>query len=480
MRLVDLLTGEEALAGAGGDVEISGITADSRTVAPGMIFAALAGGQTDGAKFIDDAVARGAMAVLTTREASVSQELPVLRCDNPRRVLALMAARLYAPQPEFAVAVTGTNGKTSVTEFVRQIWAANGLAAASIGTLGVQGGAGVQKSTLTSPDPVTLHRELAALAGQGVTHVAIEASSHGLAQFRVDGVRFAAGAFTNISRDHLDYHRDFEDYLAQKLRLFNALLPPGASAVVNLDGAGADKALAAARARGLAVFSHGRKAGDIRILKVTSHAKGLDVQLAAPGREWAISLGLFGGFQVENALTAVGLSLAGGVGLDAALACLEQLKGARGRLELVAHSPTGGVVFVDFAHTPDALTTALSALRAHVSGRIIVVFGAGGDRDQGKRPLMGAAVAAQGDVAIITDDNPRGEDARTIRAQVQAGAPGALNIGDRATAIAEGLACLQAGDALLVAGKGHEQGQEIMGKIRPFSDHDAINAALAP
>lgn len=477
MRLVDLLTGEETLAGAQGSIDITGITADSRAVGPGMIFAALAGSRADGASFIDDAIGRGASAILTGAQTTVPAGVAALHCANPRRVLALMAARLFGPQPIIAVAVTGTNGKTSVAEFLRQIWAANGFASASIGTLGIHGGSGGPKSSLTSPDPVTLHRELAALAGQGITHLALEASSHGLAQFRLDGVRLTAGAFTNISRDHLDYHRDFDDYFAQKMRLFEELLAPGARAVINLDGAGADTVLTAARVQRLAIFSHGRQAGDIRIGTIASRADGLDVELVAQGSCHTVSMALFGAFQVENALTAVGLSLAGGVSLEAALDCLGRLKGAPGRLELVAR-PGGASVFVDYAHTPDALATALTALRPHVAGRIIVVFGAGGDRDRGKRPLMGAAVAAHGDVAIVTDDNPRGEDPGAIRAQVLAGAPGAMDIGDRAAAIAEGLAQLREGDALLVAGKGHETGQEIMGRIVEFSDHDAIREAL--
>ena len=476
--------------GAFADLEVQTLTADSRAVRPGSLFAALPGTKVDGASFVPAAIAAGAVAVLAAKGAELPGPpgVPLVISDDPRRSLARMAARAFAPQPGHMVAVTGTNGKTSVAVFVSQIWAALGRKAASVGTLGItcQSGAGeaepppgVPAVTLTSPDPVTLHRALQGLAAGGYDHVAIEASSHGLEQRRLDGARLEGGAFTNITRDHLDYHPSFKTYLAAKLRLFTTLLEPGMLAVVNRDGSGHQAAVAAARARGLKLVTHGRKCGEVRLSHIAPRPRGLDIAIDFEGKTFPVGLGLVGGFQAENALTALCLATSAGCSIPDGIAVLSALRGARGRLEPVGETASGGAVYVDYAHTPDALRTALTALRPHVAGRIVTVFGAGGDRDPGKRPQMGEAVAAHGDLGIVTDDNPRSEDPAAIRAAVLAGSAGASEIGDRTEAIAAGLGMLGPGDALLVAGKGHESGQEIAGVLHPFSDHEKIAEILA-
>lgn len=488
MRLSDLLVSGERIENGRSDVEITALTSDSRQVCSGALFAALPGAQFNGAKFIPAAIASGAAAILVSESAKVAKaaDIAVIRSDDARRSLALMAARFFAPQPAHMVAVTGTNGKTSIAAFVSQIWAVLGGPAASIGTLGVScegpdGATPVPESlppvNLTSPDPITLHKTLQGLARAGYAHVAVEASSHGLEQRRVDGVELKGGAFTNITRDHLDYHPDFDAYLAAKLRLFATLLPKGALAVVNRDGAGHDLAINAAKAQGLRLLTHGRKCGDLRLKRVTPWSAGLNLKVGYGARDYNFNLDLVGGFQAENALTAVCLATAAGCTVEDALSVVPRIRGACGRLEPVGRTAHGGAVYIDYAHTPDALKTALLALRPHVSGRIVTVFGAGGDRDAGKRPMMGAA-AASGDTVIVTDDNPRFEDPAAIRAEVLAGCSDATEIGDRAEAIAAGLAMLGEGDALLVAGKGHETGQEIGGVVSPFSDHGVIAAVL--
>ena len=484
MRLSDLLS-EAERAGLPADPSISGLTADSREVTAGMLFAALPGTQADGTRFIGSAVSSGAAALLVATDAAVdpSVSVPVVRAADPRERLAHMAALYHAPQPAVAVAVTGTNGKTSVASFVEQIWRDRGLASASIGTLGlstaVAGADTLPHIGLTSPDPVTLHRALQGLAGVGVTHVALEASSHGLAQRRLVGVRLAGGAFTNISRDHLDYHPTFEDYLTQKMRLFRDLLPPGARAVINADAEGGAAALAASRDRGLEIVTVGRGEATIRMAEVAPTGSGLRLSVETRGGKHDLELPLVGAFQAWNAVQAAALAaVEEGLTVDDTLPVLERLKGAVGRLEHVGTGPGGGDIYVDYAHTPDALASALVALRPHCPGRLIVVFGAGGDRDPGKRPLMGAAARDHADLAIVTDDNPRNEDPAVIRRAVMDGVPSAVEVGDRATAIAEGVARLRADDVLLVAGKGHETGQTVAGKVLPFRDHDAVRAAL--
>jgi UDP-N-acetylmuramoyl-L-alanyl-D-glutamate--2,6-diaminopimelate ligase len=476
MRLSGLLEAAER-AGLAADPEIVELTADSRLVEPGWLFAALPGTQVDGARFIPDALAAGAAAILAadTAETPPGCAVPVLRAADPRTRLALMSARFYAPHPGIAVAVTGTNGKTSVASFTEQIWRALGRPAASIGTLGVSGAKVPVEVALTSPDPVSLHRVLRGLAAAGIDHVALEASSHGLEQRRLEGLKLAGAAFTNISRDHLDYHPSFEAYLGAKLRLLGELLPPGRLAVVNRDGAGAAEAERVAAARGHRLATVGRGGDTVRLAGLSARLDGLDLAVETEAGRREIKLKLVGGFQAENALVAAALATADGqVKLADALGALPGLIGARGRLEHVADTGAGAAVFVDYAHTPAALETVLAALRAHVAGRLIVVFGAGGDRDRGKRGPMGAAVAAGADIQIVTDDNPRGEDAAAIRAAVLAGAPQAREIGDRRAAIAEAIAAAVAGDIVLVAGKGHETGQKIGEVILPFSDHEVI------
>lgn len=474
--LADLL-GDIAPAGAEGTV-VTGITADSRAVAPGMLFAALPGTRVDGALFVADAVAAGAVAVLARRGALGGDPgVPVAETDDPRRALALAAARLYPDQPERIAAVTGTAGKTSVVEFVRQLAAGAGRRAASLGTLGLVGGA-EETGNLTTPDPVALHARLAALAAEGVTDLAMEASSHGIDQRRLDGVRLAAVGFTNIGRDHLDYHGTPEAYLAAKLRLFDTLAPAEATLVVEPGAPGADAVLAVAARRGLATITVGPAGETLRLVRATPEPAGQRLALAVEGETRAVALPLPGAFQVSNALVAAGLARALGLSWEAVLDGLERLKGAPGRLELVARRGNGAPVFVDYAHKPEALEAVLSTLRLGVTGKLVVVFGAGGDRDRGKRPLMGAVAARLADHVIVTDDNPRTEDPAAIRAEIIAGAGEVLEIPDRATAIEEAISILGPDDALVVAGKGHETGQIVGETTFPFSDQETIRLAI--
>ena len=477
MTLGELIGPEVTLPAPLAAVPITGLAADSREVKPGYLFAALPGVATDGARFIDDAVRRGAVAILVPEGMSeMPAGMPVIADCDPRRRLALIAARFFGPQPETTVAVTGTNGKTSVVSFVRQLWAARGFAAASLGTVGVVGPSGTEILKHTTPDPIALHRILAGLAEDGVTHLALEASSHGLQQRRIDGVKLAAGAFTNISRDHLDYHADLADYFAQKLRLFTELLPKDAVAVVDVDSeAGAQ---VAAKARGLKLISVGREGKTLRLVSSEIDGFGQILVVEHEDRQYRLRLPLVGAFQASNALVAAGLCVATGSKAADVLPLLTDLHGARGRLDLAGTAQGGAPIFIDYAHTPDALAKALDALRPYVRNRLLVVFGCGGDRDKGKRPEMGALATAKADLAIVTDDNPRSENPATIRREILAAAPGAIEIGDRATAIAEAVSTLKTGDVLLVAGKGHETGQTIGTTVIPFSDHDAVAAAL--
>jgi UDP-N-acetylmuramoyl-L-alanyl-D-glutamate--2,6-diaminopimelate ligase len=437
------------------------------------------GVKTDGARFIADALARGAAAILAPegmRRPDV--EAPVIEDSDPRRRLALIAARFYGVQPKTAVAVTGTNGKTSIASFVRQLWTGQGFQAASLGTVGVVRPTGTKTLSHTTPDPIELHAILAALAKEGVTHLALEASSHGLQQRRVDGIVLAAGAFTNISRDHLDYHATFEDYFAQKLRVFRELLPPGANAVIDVDSEPGMHVEDEARAHGLDVISVGRSGKTLRLVSAERDGFGQTLVVEHEGKHHAVRLPLVGEFMASNALVAAGLCLATGASVDDVLPLLANLHGARGRLDLAGTARGGAPIFVDYAHTPDALSKALDALRPYVEKRLLLVFGCGGDRDRGKRPEMGAVAAAKADLTIVTDDNPRSEDPATIRREILAAAPRAIEIGNRATAIAEAIAALGKGDVLLIAGKGHETGQTVGTTVIPFSDHDAVAAAL--
>jgi UDP-N-acetylmuramoyl-L-alanyl-D-glutamate--2,6-diaminopimelate ligase len=459
-------------------LEVAGVTADSRAVAPGALFFAIAGAKADGMRFAPQALAAGAVAIVgeTPPQGELSGA-PFVQVGDVRKSLSLAAAALYPRQPEKIVAVTGTSGKTSVADFTRQIFASCGLAAASLGTIGVVKPSDAVYGSLTTPDPVTLHKTLDALAGEGVTHLAMEASSHGLDQRRLDGVRLTAAGFTNLSRDHLDYHSGLDDYLAAKLRLFNDLLQPGQTAVIAADGDFSARVIEACRARGLKLFTVGAQGDALRLKATRAEGFSMRLDLVFEGRDIAVSLPLAGLFQAENALVAAGLALAAGAPSEKVFAALETLRGAPGRLERVGDR-NGAPVFVDYAHKPDALEKALAALRPFARGRLIVVFGCGGDRDAGKRPIMGEIATRCADVVLVTDDNPRGEEPASIRAQILAAAPGAIEIGDRAEAIRAGVKMLGEGDLLLIAGKGHETGQLIGQTVLPFSDHDEARAAL--
>ena len=480
MKLREILPPDAEIEPRHADLDIGGVTADSRTVKKGDLFVAIAGGKTDGLRFVGPAIVGGAVAILAERrlDAPLSDAVAFVRVGNARRALALIAAKFYPRQPRTIAAVTGTSGKTSVAAFTRQIWTALGYRAASIGTIGIVSPRGETYGSLTTPDPVALHRSLDALVGEGVTHLAIEASSHGLDQYRLDGLRIAAGAFTNITRDHLDYHESFEAYLAAKLRLFEALLEPGRAAIIDVDHGHADAVMAAAKARGLSIMSVGRKGTGIRL--VESVRRRLCAGVA--GRTWrqefsACICRWSASFRWKTRFLRPGIAIATGSDPAAVFPALEHLEGAKGRLELVGLS-RGAPIFIDYAHKPDALAKALDALRPAATGRLVVVFGAGGDRDRGKRPLMGAVAAAKADRVIVTDDNPRSEDAAAIRAAIMATARGAIEIGDRREAIRAAIADLRAGDVLLIAGKGHETGQIIGDRVVPFSDHEAVAAAL--
>jgi UDP-N-acetylmuramoyl-L-alanyl-D-glutamate--2,6-diaminopimelate ligase len=473
------LAGADTPAGCG-EVEIAGITADSRQVRPGWLFAAVAGSKTDGARFVPEAIGQGAAAILTgtAGEIAMSAAVPVIRSAEPRRTLALMAARFYGAQPETILAVTGTSGKTSVADFTRQILAALGKKAASLGTIGLVKPDGGVYGSLTTPDPVTLHKTLAELAGEGITHLSFEASSHGLDQHRLDGVRIKAAAFTNLGRDHLDYHPTTEAYLAAKLRLFAELLPADGIAVVNADSEQAAEVTAAAQGRGVTVMTVGRAGEALKLetLERDGFAQRLRVRHKEDMSE--VRLPLLGDYQASNALLAAGLAIAAGEEPGHVLPALEGLKGVKGRLEIVGQV-RGGLIVIDYAHKPDALAAALAALRQSMPGRIVCVFGCGGDRDKGKRPIMGKIAAEKANHVIVTDDNPRSERPEDIRREILAGAPGAREIGDRAEAIRAGARLLGPGDVLLIAGKGHETGQIIGSTVIPFSDHDAVRAALS-
>lgn len=479
MKLSELLGPEcDAPVGAGA-VEISGLTPDSRAAGPGMLFAALAGAKADGGRYASDAVAQGAVAVLAATQADLPDlSVPVIRAADPRRALALMAARFYGRQPEIAVAVTGTSGKTSVAEFTRQIFAHLGRKAASVGTIGIVKPDGGVYGSLTTPDPVTLHKTLAELADEGVTHLAFEASSHGLDQHRLDGVKLAAAGFTNLGRDHLDYHPNVAHYLDAKLRLFRELLPAGRTAVINVDDAFSGPVVAAAREAGLHVATVGRDGDSLRLTNVTLDGFAQRLEIAHDGRTFKIRLPLLGTYQASNALVAAGLAIAAGEDAERVIAALEHIEGVRGRLDIVGEA-RGGLAAVDYAHKPEALAAVLDALRPFARGKLICVFGCGGDRDRGKRPIMGQIAIDKADVVIVTDDNPRTEQPAAIRAEILAAAPAAIEIGDRAQAIQAAIAMLGEGDVVVVAGKGHETGQIVGDRVLPFSDHETLAAALS-
>jgi len=456
---------------------VAGLTSDSREVKPGCIFAALPGTQADGASFIPAAIAAGAIAVIA-RPGTIAG-VPVIADRNPRRLFALAAARFHGAQPDLVVAVTGTSGKTSVSSFVREMWTAMGFRAASLGTVGVVGPAGTLALDHTTPDPMKLHALAASLAADHVDHLVVEASSHGLSQNRLDGLRIAAAAFTNLSHDHLDYHASEREYFDAKMRLFEELLPKGAPAVINADAGHGGAVVERAKAAGLEVLTVGAKGQYLKLISVDRSGLGQRLVIEAKGRRHTVLLPLVGAFQASNTMVAAGLVMATGGEEEIALRAIESLRGAKGRLDLVARSSKGAPVFVDYSHKPDALENAIAALRPYASGRLHVVFGCGGDRDRGKRPIMGEIAARLADRVYVTDDNPRSENAGAIRAEILAACPGAAEIGDRAAAIRSAVDALGEGDVLLVAGKGHEEGQKIGKKVFPFSDHDAVRAAIA-
>lgn len=463
------------------DPVITGVTADSRKVQPGTLFAALPGVKADGRAFIPQAMASGAAAVLAPMDTpdGVAAEGQMIRVHDVRRAYALAARAFHGAEPATIVAVTGTNGKTSVATFCRQIFTRCGRVSASMGTLGVQlEGQDLTPPGLTTPDAADVARHAADLAARGVTHLALEASSHGLDQRRLDGLTLKAAGFLNLTQDHLDYHADMASYQAAKLRLFDALLPRGGTAVLNADSGAFPAFAASALMHGQSVLSVGESGMGLRLVSRTPEPFGQRMSVLHDGRTYEVRLPLAGAFQASNALVAAGLCIAAGEAPEAVIAALEHLKGAPGRLQRVGEGRSVGEAYVDYAHTPDGLETVLKALRPHTRGRLIVVFGAGGDRDRAKRPLMGKAAAELADIAIVTDDNPRSEDPAGIRAAILAAAPGALEVGDRRAAIRAGASQLREGDILVVAGKGHEQGQLVAGVNHPFDDVTETRTAL--
>ena len=479
MRLIDLLSGEITQVNQTPELretEITGLTADSRAVEPGFLFAALPGSTVDGRKFIDAAIAKGAAAVLAPAGTEIKDDgVALVTSEDARAALAHIAAAFYGNQPDTIAAVTGTNGKTSVAHFTRQIWSLLGHKAVSMGTLGLQLPDGTVRPSLTTPDPVTLHADLAGLARDGVDHVVMEASSHGLDQRRLDGVKLRAAAFTNLSRDHLDYHGTLEAYLQAKTRLFSELLPADGTAVLNAD---IPEMESLSRAFSGRAITYGRNGEDLKLRAAEPAHSGTRISLRAFGRDTKIDLPLAGAFQVYNVLCAAGLAVACGGDVTGVLDCLPRLQGVPGRLEQ-AGILRGGSVYIDYAHTPDALENVLNAMRPHTSGRLIVVFGCGGDRDRGKRPMMGRIATNLADISIVTDDNPRSEAPDSIRREILASAPGARDTGDRKAAIREAVSLLSDGDVLVIAGKGHETGQIVGDEVRPFDDMLVARAAIA-
>ena len=458
-----------ALTGGGEDVAVTGFAIDHRKVAPGTVFGAFPGARVNGEDFIAAAVRGGAIAIVARPSARVEGAVH-LAADEPRQRFAALAARFFAPFPATCVAVTGTNGKTSTVEMTRQLWRMAGHHAASIGTLGVTTADERVTTGLTTPDVVTFLANVAGLAREGVTHLAFEASSHGLHQYRTEGLPVAAAAFTNISRDHLDYHGDMGAYLTAKLRLFAEVLSDDGVAVVWADDPEAPRVIDLARARGNRLVTVGTRGCTLRLIEREPTLLGQGLTIEAEGRTHRVRLPLIGGYQAANALVAAGLAIATGGDTAATLADLARLQPVRGRLERAAIARSGAPIYVDYAHTPDAIEAAAAALKPHARGRLILVLGAGGDRDPGKRAAMGQVAAAQADRVIVTDDNPRSEDPAAIRAAVMRGAAGAVEIGDRRAAIAAAIAAAGEDDIVLIAGKGHEQGQVVGDLVLPFDD----------
>jgi len=460
------------------DKEVTGLTADSRHVKPGYLFAALSGTVTDGRAFIASAIERGAIAILSDLSYDISCDIPVYchKVATPRHELAILSDRFEGGKPDMIIAITGTNGKTSVAHFIRNIWQKLGLSAASIGTLGVVANDRTEDLHYTTPDPVLLHQVLKRLDVAAVTHVVIEASSHGLDQYRVDAAGIRVAGFTNFSRDHLDYHKDADEYLKAKLGLVSRVVVEGGTVVLNAESDVFPIFRDAARVRGLTIISYGHADADLCLLSVQPHAGGQLLKISVFDQVYTVDLPLIGDFQAMNILCALGMVIASGGDAVAAVASLSGLGNVPGRMEKICELPTGAAIYVDYAHTPDALKTVLAAIRPHTEGQVIVVFGCGGDRDKGKRPQMGQIAAELADIAIVTDDNPRSEVPADIRAEIMQACPDALEIGDRQAAIIRAMEMAKAGDVVLVAGKGHEDGQVIGDQVIPFNDKDVVLA----
>lgn len=478
MKLKEIAAFSNILSPEIADIAITGVTSDSRKVQQGYLFAALKGVKADGGEFMADAVARGAAVIITDKGHAGGLSVPQIKTADPRLALSQAASAFYKMQPDVMAAVTGTSGKTSVASFTRQIWEYAGFAAANIGTTGVFSPTRSDYNSLTTPDPVELHRLLAELAGEGVTHAAMEASSHGLDQRRLDGVKLAAAAFTNLGRDHMDYHETIDDYLAAKMRLFTEILPKNAPAIFFADDVYSEKAIEIAHQSGCLIKTVGRKGGFIKLKRLEHERFRQHIEVAIDDEIFEVSLPLAGEFQVANALIAAAIAIETGVPPQAAMKALERLKGAPGRLDLVGSTENGALAYVDYAHKPDALENVLTSVRPFTTGRIIVVFGCGGDRDKGKRPIMGEIATRLADVVIVTDDNPRSEVPEVIRHEIMVAAPHAQEIGDRKQAIQAAVAMMNTGDTLIVAGKGHEEGQTVGDQVLPFSDHAEIALAL--
>lgn len=480
LKTLDQIVGDDVnLPDAAAELKIAGMTADSRKVKNGFVFAALPGTVVDGTKFIPQAIASGASVILSSNDAQVDDtDVHLINDAEPRQALARMAAKFYGAQPAIMAAVTGTAGKTSIASFMRQIWDHCGKRSAMIGTTGVFAPGRADYGSLTTPDPVRLHEILAELANDNVTHCSMEASSHGLDQFRLDGVKLSVGGFINLGRDHMDYHSTVEDYLAAKMRLFDDLLEPGQPAVIYADDEFSSQVIEVATARGLDVKTVGRGGNFIALKRVEQRQFAQHAELEIDGTFHSLVLPMAGEFQLANALVAAGMAIATGCEVKNVLKALASLKGAPGRLELVGQTAKGVPAYVDYAHKPEALENVLSALRPYTTGKLVLVFGCGGDRDPGKRVIMGEIAERLADVVVVTDDNPRTEDAASIRQQVLSACPSAKEIGDRREAIHHAIEASGSGDCVIVAGKGHEEGQIVGDKILPFSDHKVIGEAL--
>ena len=475
MRLGQLLTRVE---GAAAEQTVTGFAIDHRKIAPGTVFGAFQGAAFNGEDFIADAVAAGAIAVVVRPEVSVEHAVHVAD-QNPRLAFANLAAKFFVPVPANIAAVTGTNGKTSTAELTRQLWRMAGHNAASIGTLGITTASDQVRTGLTTPDIVTFLSNMSGLAREGVSHAIFEASSHGLSQYRSEGVLVKIAAFTNLSRDHLDYHADMDQYFEAKMRLFDEVLNENGTAVVWADDEWSDKVIARAKTRALRLITVGEKGEGICLVSSTPTQLGQTLEVKIQGETSKINLPLIGAYQAANVLIAAGIALASGGGVEDILGYIPRLQPVRGRLERAVITRSGAPVYIDYAHTPDGLRAAIAALRPHTKGKLITVFGAGGDRDKGKRPEMGAVAMAGSDIAIVTDDNPRSEDPALIRDDIINGAAGALNIGDRRYAIAFAIEHAEPSDIVLIAGKGHEQGQEIAGRMLPFDDVEVARECAA-